>query len=111
MRKVVKGLLAGLTLLLVACASATSGKDFDHNAVRQLSRGMETSEVVELLGEPSVKQTRRNSEIWIWSFATTEEVKTISVEFRGGKLIAANYLAEQGIKRKRVKKPEEGEEP
>lgn len=59
--------------LLVGCATTSSGSIWNDETVTRLSEGMSKTEVSELFGDPTKKETRSGGkEIWIFRRASDE---------------------------------------
>lgn len=79
------GTIGVVAALAAACATATTGRDFDVAAVQRIKIGVTTREDVRrVLGEPTSRNVSdRVAEVWIFSFAVGDvETKALSVALR-----------------------------
>lgn len=74
-------------MAMAGCA----GTSFNWDQARQIKVGMSESELETLMGRPYMVRSGPEGQTWIWSYANamTAGVRTLSVQLRDGKVVAA----------------------
>jgi hypothetical protein len=72
-----KIIIAVVLAFLIGCA----GSPFNFESARQVTVGMTEAQLIDKMGEPYMKVGKKDSEVWIWSFAYGLSLNSQSVSF------------------------------
>lgn len=85
----IRRLLMATHLAILVGLSACAGTRFSFEEARQIKVGMSEAEVTDRLGRPYSVTTRGDTQVWVWSYASSfGGARAVAFVFKDGKVSA-----------------------